>query len=79
MSNKWQKLAAGLGTFWLTLGVYVGTAYADADQTAVSSVTSGATTLKDTLVAVATAVLPFAAAILAIVFGWRMVRRFVRA
>lgn len=54
-------------------------ALAAPDTAAVSAVDAGAVTLKDTLVSVATTVLPYAVAILAIVIGWRMVRRFVRA
>ncbi len=52
-------------------------AFAAADTAAVSAVDAGATAVKDTLISVATTVLPYAAAILAIVFGWRMAKRFV--
>jgi len=53
-------------------------AFAAVDTAAVSAVSDGAEGLKDTLVAVAVAVLPFAAAILAITLGWKLARRFVR-
>jgi len=53
-------------------------AFAAADTAAVNAVSDGAEGLKDTLVAVAIAVLPFAAAVLAITLGWKMARRFVR-
>ena len=54
-------------------------AFAAADTAAVSAVGDGAAGLKDTLVAIAVAVLPYAAAILAIVFGWRLAKKFIRA
>jgi len=54
-------------------------AFAAADASAADTVNSGALTLRDTLVSIATTVLPYAAAILAIVVGWRLARRFVRA
>lgn len=54
-------------------------AFAAADSTAVSTVGDGALTLKDTLVSIATTVLPYAAAVLAIIFGWRLAKRFVGA
>ena len=53
-------------------------AFAAPDTSAASTVTAGALTLKDTLVSIATTVLPYAAAILAIVVGWRLAKRFVR-
>jgi len=53
-------------------------AFAAADTAAVSAVDDAASGLKDTLVAVATAVLPYAAAIVAIGVGWRLARKFVR-
>jgi hypothetical protein len=52
--------------------------FAAADTAAVTAVTTASEGLKDTLVAVATAVLPYAAAILAIGIGWRLARKFVR-
>lgn len=52
-------------------------AFAAADTGAVSAVDAGAVVVKDTLISVATTVLPYAAAILAILFGWRMAKRFV--
>ena len=52
-------------------------AFAAADSTAVSTVSDGAATLKDTLVSIASSVLPYAAAILAITFGWRLAKKFV--
>jgi len=53
-------------------------AFATADTAAVSAVGDSAGDLKDTLVAVALVVLPYAAAILAITVGWRLAKRFVR-
>lgn len=41
-----------------------------------TAVAGGAEDVKDELVAIATAVLPYAAAIVAILFGWRLVKRF---
>ena len=53
---------------------FVGTA----DSDAVTAVGAGTATLGDTLKAVALAALPIAAGLLAITFGWRMARRFVK-
>lgn len=73
-----RALAVVVGSFALVVMTAL-TALAAPDTAAVSAVDAGAVTLKDTLVSVATTVLPYAVAILAIVIGWRMVRRFVRA
>lgn len=54
-------------------------ALAAVDSTAVAAVDSGAINLRDTLVEIATTVLPYAVAIIAILLGWRMARRFIRA
>lgn len=75
--KKLVALPAAIGL--LLTFVYVGIANAAPDANAVSTVTAGSLTLKDTLVDVAGNVLPFAAAIVAIGIGWRLARRFVRA
>ena len=62
----------------LVISTVATAAFAAADTAAVSAVDDAASGLKDTLVAVATAVLPYAAAILAIGIGWRLARKFVR-
>jgi hypothetical protein len=74
-----RKALMVLGLSGLFILSMVGTAFAAADTAAVSAVDGGAVILKDTLVSVATTVLPYAVAILAILLGWRMVRRFVKA
>lgn len=61
----------------LVLGVAMN-AFATADSDTVTAVTGGATTLKDTMVAIGTAVLPFAAVIVALSVGWRFARKFLR-
>lgn len=48
------------------------------DASAVATVDAGALTLRDTLVSIATTVLPYAVAIIAILVGWRLARRFFR-
>jgi hypothetical protein len=48
------------------------------DSAAAVTVEGGATTLSDTILQVATFVLPLAAGIVAVVFGWRMARKFFR-
>lgn len=52
--------------------------HAAADASAVATVDAGALTLRDTLVSIATTVLPYAVAIIAILVGWRLARRFFR-
>jgi hypothetical protein len=47
-----------------------------ADSAAATTVEGGATTLSTTILEVATFVLPLAAGIVAVVFGWRMARKF---
>jgi hypothetical protein len=42
------------------------------------AVTGAAATLKDDMLAVGTAVLPYAAAVLILVIGWRFAKKFVR-
>lgn len=49
-----------------------------ADAAVVTAVGDAALGLKDTLVAIGTAVLPYAAGILAIGAGWGFAKRFVR-
>lgn len=74
------SLAITLGVFTV-LGL-VSPASAAPDTDAVTSVTGGALTLKDTLVgtgSIGAAILPYAAAIAALVVGWRFVRKFLRA
>jgi len=53
-------------------------AFATADSATVAAVTDAGTDVKDTGIAIATAVLPFAAAFLGLYMGWRLVKRFVR-
>jgi hypothetical protein len=67
-------LVAGLTVFSLMLWVLP--AHAAVDTTAVTAVGDGAADLKDTLVEIATTVLPYAVAIIAIMLGWRLARRF---
>lgn len=75
-----NKLATAFGIVAAgVLFVYSGIASATADASAVAASTAGAETLKDTLISVGTTVLPYAAAVLALGFGWRMVRKFVHA
>jgi hypothetical protein len=42
-----------------------------------SAVTGAAATVRDSLVSIATTVLPYAAAVFAIVVGWRLAKRFI--
>jgi hypothetical protein len=79
MKNKIGAALAGLVAVCSFMAAQVAVAYATADSTAVSTVGDGALTLKDTLIAIATTVLPYAAAVAAIVVGWRMARKFVHA
>ena len=69
-----RKVLGRVGTgAVLVVGFLVTTAYAAmaaVDTTASDAVDAGAVTLKDTLIDIAVTVLPYAAAILAIVFGW---------
>jgi len=76
-----SKLSKLMGVIAGSLSILVlgaTAAFAAADASAVATVSDGAEGLKDTLVAIATAVLPFAAAVLAITIGWRLARKFVR-
>lgn len=43
-----------------------------------TAVTGAATTLKDEMISIGTAVLPLGAAVLALTMGWRFARKFVR-
>lgn len=52
-------------------------ALADAD--AVDAVGDSALVLKDTFVSIATTVLPYAATLAAIILGWRLAKRFIKA
>lgn len=74
-----KKLGVFLSLAMLTVCFTATSAFAAADASAVSTVTSGALTLKDTITEVLTTVLPYAAALVAIAVGWRVARRFVRA
>lgn len=49
-----------------------------ADTTTVTAVSGAAETLKDTMLAIGGAVLPYAAAIVALGAGWRFGKRFVK-
>lgn len=49
-----------------------------ADTAAVTAVGTAAEGLKDTMVAVGTQVLPYAAGVLALTVGWRFAKKFVR-
>lgn len=51
---------------------------AAADTALVDAVEAGALGVKDNLIAIGTAVLPFAAIIVALGAGWRFARSFVR-
>jgi len=77
--TKLRKVALVAFTSLSMLVLFAVPAFAAADTAAVSAVGDSAVTLKDTLVEVATTVLPYAAAVLAITIGWRMARKFVRA
>jgi hypothetical protein len=79
MRNLLSKINAKYLTFAVVcLGVLAIAAPAFAvDSPAAVTVEGGASSLSDTLLQVATYVLPLAAGILAIVVGWRMVRRFL--
>jgi len=74
-----NKLSIAILTLSVGFVSFMGTAFAEVDATAAAAATGGAVTLKDTLINVGTTVLPYAAAVLAIGFGWRMVRKFVHA
>lgn len=67
---------SSIGFAVLALTLWAAPAHAAADASAVSTVSAGASTLKDTLVEIATTVLPYAVAIIAILLGWRLARRF---
>ncbi|HVX68351.1 MAG TPA: hypothetical protein VHA79_01515 [Mycobacteriales bacterium] len=49
-----------------------------ADSATVTAVSTAAGSVKDTVVGVGTAVLPYAAPILALTVGWRFAKKFVR-
>jgi hypothetical protein len=49
-----------------------------ADTTTVSAVSDAAASMKDTLIAIGGAVLPYAAAVVALGAGWRFGKRFVK-
>jgi len=74
-----NKTIATIGLVVTFMVAMVTPAFATADADAVTAVSAGATTLGDTLQAVAVFVLPIAAGLLAISFGWKMARKFVRA
>jgi uncharacterized membrane protein (Fun14 family) len=69
-------MAVGLALFGVMLFALPGNAAIDTGASA--AVTDAAGDLKDTLVDIAVTVLPYAAAIVAILIGWRLARRFVR-
>lgn len=78
LKSRMTKLGLMTVAVFAFVALAVAPAFAAADTAAVSAVGDSAGDLKDTLVAIAVAVLPYAAAILAITIGWRLARRFVR-
>lgn len=66
VTGAWVALVTGIGV-------------AAAQVTPESVIGSGASTIKDSLLSIATTVLPYAAAVIAVVLGWRLARRFMRA
>lgn len=71
------KVGAAVSTAVVTLWVLTGVAFAT-PPTAESIVTASATSLKDELLDIAAAVAPFAAALVAVMIGWRFARRVVK-
>ena len=75
--NSTRKASAFLGLVVVSIVASATAAFAQtATQTAV---VGAATTLQTELIAIGTAVLPLAAAIVALTMGWRMARKFIRA
>lgn len=66
-----------LGTVMATIATTM--AYASTTVTPSSAVGGAAGTLKDNLLNIAGQVLPYAAILAAVVIGWRLARKFVRA
>lgn len=73
-----SKTLAVVTGAWVALVTGIGVALAD-PVTPESVIGSGASTIKDSLLSIATTVLPYAAAVIAVVLGWRLARRFMRA
>lgn len=70
------KLSAAVVTVLGAMGLLAGVAGASGPSATTTAVAGGGETIKDELVAIATTVLPYAAAVVAIVFGWKLVKRF---
>jgi hypothetical protein len=76
MNNISRKLGVGGGIVVALVAAMSGMAFA-VDPTPESLVNTSAGTLQSSLLAVATAVLPYAAVLIAVVVGWRFVRKVV--
>lgn len=72
-----KSAVAGLAIVPMTLMALAGAAFAE-DSASTAAVVAGATTLKTEMLAIGTAVLPFAAAVLALSLGWRFAKKFLR-
>jgi hypothetical protein len=79
MKNSIQKIGTGLGLVVVALVGLATAASAAPDAATVTAVTGGALTLKDTLIGIGEDVLPYGAAVVALVMGWRFARKFLRA
>lgn len=75
MTSINNKITGGVLVVLASVGLLAGIAGASPSATT-TAVTDGAESLKDELVAIATGVLPYAAAVVAIMFGWRLAKRF---
>jgi uncharacterized membrane protein len=76
--NTTRKVLIGIGAVPVIILGWMNAAFAAADADTVTAVGASALTLKDTLVSVGTTVLPYAAAVVALTFGWRFARKFIR-
>ncbi len=79
LSKAWKRvtlLAGMVGVFVLALPMH---AFATVDSTAVTTVSGAASDLKDTLLAVFSAVLPFAIAIIGLVVGYAWAKSMIGA
>lgn len=79
MKNHASKVLPILAGALAFVALQVTSAFAVADAAVVTLMDDTGEGLKDTLVGIGTAILPYAAAVVAIVIGWRFVRKFVRA
>jgi hypothetical protein len=76
--NTTRKLLVGVGAVpFIVLG-FITNAWATADSATVTAVSDASAGLKDTMIAVGGAVLPYAAAIVGLSVAWRFARKFLR-